>query len=420
MDKIIVRGCGPLSGTIPISGAKNATLPALAASLLTDQSVHLSNIPHLLDVTTMLELLAQHGSSITVDERLGVEIDNHTVNNFLAPYDLVRTMRASILVMGPLLARYGQADVSLPGGCAIGSRPVNLHIDGLRAMGAEISLSGGYIHARAKRLRGARIVMDPVTVTGTENLLMAATLAEGRTLLENAAKEPEVVDLANLLTKMGARIHGAGTSTILVEGVETLHGARHRIMPDRIETATFMVAAAVTRGDIVLTNTSAEFLALPIQKLQEAGVVVEEDVGKESLRVRCSHRLQGVNLETSPYPGFPTDIQAQMLVLNSLAAGPSMVEETIFENRFMHVSELQRLGADIQVVGNVAHVRGMSKLYGAPVMATDLRASASLVLAGLAAEGETVISRIYHIDRGYERIEEKLLALGANIQRISG
>lgn len=420
MDKIIVRGCGPLNGTIPISGAKNATLPALAATLLTDQAVHLANIPHLLDVTTMLELLGQHGSAITVDERLGVEIDNRRIDNFLAPYDLVCTMRASILVMGPLLARYGQADVSLPGGCAIGSRPVNLHIDGLRAMGADITLGNGYIRARAKRLRGARIVMDPVTVTGTENLLMAATLAKGRTFLENAAKEPEVVDLANFLTKMGARIHGAGTSTIIVDGVESLHGARHRIMPDRIETATFMVAAAVTNGDVVLTGTSGEFLALPIQKLQEAGVEVEEDIGRESLRITCRHALRGVNLETSPYPGFPTDIQAQMLVLNSIAEGSSHVAENIFENRFMHVSELQRLGADIQVIGNVAHVRGMSRLYGAPVMATDLRASASLVLAGLAAEGETIISRIYHIDRGYERIEEKLLALGADIKRISG
>ena len=420
MDKIIVRGCGPLSGTIPISGAKNATLPALAATLLTDQSVHLSNIPHLLDVTTMLELLGQHGAAITVDERLGVEIDNRKIDNFLAPYDLVCTMRASILVMGPLLARYGRADISLPGGCAIGSRPVNLHIDGLRAMGAEISLSAGYIHARAKRLHGARIVMNPVTVTGTENLLMAATLAKGRTYLENAAKEPEVVDLANFLTKMGARIHGAGTSTIIVDGVDALHAARHRIMPDRIETATFMVAAAVTYGDVVLTGTNAEFLALPIQKLAEAGVRVEEDPGRESLRITCARPLRGVNLETAPYPGFPTDIQAQMLVLNSIAEGASSVAENIFENRFMHVSELQRLGADIHVVGNVAHVRGGSKLHGAPVMATDLRASASLVLAGLAAEGETVISRIYHIDRGYERIEEKLLALGADIQRISG
>ena len=417
MDKILVRGNGPLSGTVPISGAKNATLPALAATLLTDQSVYLSNIPHLLDVTTMLELLGQHGSAITVDERLGVEIDNRRVDNFLAPYELVRTMRASILVMGPLLARYGRADVSLPGGCAIGSRPVNLHLDGLRAMGASISLSGGYIHARVKRLRGARILMKPVTVTGTENLMMAATLAEGRSILENAAREPEVVDLANCLIKMGAQIQGAGSTTIVIDGVDALHGAQHRIMPDRIETATFMVASAVTRGDIRLTGTSAEYLMLPIQKLREAGVSIDE-MADGTIRVRCTGPLRSVDLETSPYPGFPTDIQAQMLVLNSLADGIGHVTETVFENRFMHVSELQRLGADIRVHGNTVQVRGVETLYGAPVMATDLRASASLVLAGLAAEGETTISRIYHIDRGYERIEEKLLALGADIQRL--
>ena len=419
MDKILVRGSGPLNGTIPISGAKNATLPALAATLLTDQSVHLSNIPHLLDVTTMLELLAQHGSAITVNERLGVEIDNGKIDNFLAPYDLVCTMRASILVMGPLLARYGQADVSLPGGCAIGSRPVNLHLDGLRAMGADISLSGGYIHARAKRLRGARIAMEPVTVTGTANLLMAATLAEGRTILENAAREPEVMDLAACLIKMGARIQGAGTSTILIDGVDALHGAEHTIMPDRIETATFMVAAAVTGGDVTLTGTNPALLDLPIDKLRQAGVQVDH-AGEGNLRIRCTGPLQAVDLETAPYPGFPTDLQAQMMVLNSLAQGTGSVIETVFENRFMHVSELQRLGADIRVQGNTAHVRGVARLYGAPVMATDLRASASLVLAGLAAEGETTISRIYHIDRGYERIEEKLLALGADIHRLNG
>ena len=419
MDKILVRGSGPLNGTIPISGAKNATLPALAATLLTDQSVHLSNIPHLLDVTTMLELLAQHGSAITVNERLGVEIDNGKIDNFLAPYDLVCTMRASILVMGPLLARYGQADVSLPGGCAIGSRPVNLHLDGLRAMGADISLSGGYIHARAKRLRGARIAMEPVTVTGTANLLMAATLAEGRTILENAAREPEVMDLAACLIKMGARIQGAGTSTILIDGVDALHGAEQTIMPDRIETATFMVAAAVTGGDVTLTGTNPALLDLPIDKLRQAGVQVDH-AGEGNLRIRCTGPLQAVDLETAPYPGFPTDLQAQMMVLNSLAQGTGSVIETVFENRFMHVSELQRLGADIRVQGNTAHVRGVARLYGAPVMATDLRASASLVLAGLAAEGETTISRIYHIDRGYERIEEKLLALGADIHRLNG
>lgn len=419
MDKIIVRGGQALRGTIPISGAKNATLPALAATLLTGERVHLSNIPHLKDVTTMLELLGQHGSAITIDEKLGVEIDNSQVNNFRAPYDLVRTMRASILVMGPLVARHGQAEISLPGGCAIGSRPVNLHIEGLRKMGAQITLDEGYIRAKAKRLRGARIYLNPVTVTGTENLMMAAALADGRTVLENAAREPEVTDLAIFLNKMGARIQGAGTSTLIIDGVEELRGTQHRIIPDRIETATFMVAAAVTHGDITLTDTDAESLESPIQKLRESGVVVEiQDAGR--IRVSAPDPLLPVNLETCPYPGFPTDLQAQMLVLDSLAQGVSVITETVFENRFMHVSELQRLGADIRVHGNVAEVHGVDHLLGAPVMATDLRASASLVLAGLAAEGATTISRVYHIDRGYERIEEKLQALGADIQRTSG
>lgn len=418
MDKILIRGGSTLSGTIPISGAKNATLPALAATLLTSDRVYLTNIPHLVDVTTMLELLGQHGAALTVDEKLGVEIDNQGINNFCAPYDLVRTMRASILVMGPMLARYGQAEISLPGGCAIGSRPVNLHIQGLRAMGADITLGNGYIRARAKRLQGARIYLEPVTVTGTENLLMAATLAKGITKLENAAREPEVVDLANLLSSMGAKIQGAGSSTITIEGVDELHGARHTIIPDRIETVTFIIAAAITGGDVLLTNTQVEFLTAPIEKLRQAGVEIIEE-GSDSLRVRGNGNLQGVDFLTSPYPGFPTDIQAQMLVLNSIGAGISIVTENIFENRFMHVSELQRMGADIRVRGNTVHVHGVEKLVGAPVMATDLRASASLVLAGLAAEGETLISRVYHLDRGYERIEEKLLALGANIQRLS-
>ncbi|MBF0109333.1 MAG: UDP-N-acetylglucosamine 1-carboxyvinyltransferase [Magnetococcales bacterium] len=419
MDKILVRGGRPLNGTISISGAKNATLPALAASLLTTGRVRLSNIPHLRDVTTMLELLGQHGSSITIDEKLDVEIDNSRIVNFTAPYDLVCTMRASILVMGPLLARYGQTEISLPGGCAIGSRPVNLHIQGLRAMGADIELGGGYIRARAKRLHGARFTFDPVTVTGTENLLMAATLAKGETLLENAAREPEVVDLAQCLTAMGARIHGAGTSTIIIEGVDHLQGCRHAIIPDRIETATFMIGAVLTRGDVLLTNASAETLRAPIDKLKNMGAIIEEP-DSDTIRVRCSGDIEAADLETAPYPGFPTDLQAQMLVLNSLARGTGIVTETVFENRFMHVSELQRMGADIRVRGNTAHVRGSRRLIGAPVMATDLRASASLVLAGLAAEGETLISRVYHIDRGYERIEEKLRALNADIQRISG
>ncbi|MBF0446566.1 MAG: UDP-N-acetylglucosamine 1-carboxyvinyltransferase [Magnetococcales bacterium] len=418
MDKILIRGGATLKGTIPISGAKNATLPALAATLLTKDRVYLSNIPHLADVTTMLELLGQHGSALTIDEKLGVEIDNKKIDNYCAPYDLVSTMRASILVMGPMLARYGQAEISLPGGCAIGSRPVNLHIQGLRALGAEISLGNGYIRAHSKRLRGANIYLEPVTVTGTENLLMAATLAKGVTVLDNAAREPEVVDLANMLISMGAKISGAGTSTITIEGVEELHGTKHTIIPDRIETATFIIAAAITGGDIILTNTQNDFLAVPIKKMREAGVQIDP-VSPTSMRVQGNGELKAIDLTTSPYPGFPTDIQAQMLVLNSLSNGISRVSETIFENRFMHVSELQRMGADIRVQGNTAFVHGVGKLVGAPVMATDLRASASLVLAGLAAEGTTLISRVYHLDRGYERIEEKLIALGADIQRLS-
>ncbi|HIJ85491.1 MAG TPA: UDP-N-acetylglucosamine 1-carboxyvinyltransferase, partial [Magnetococcales bacterium] len=394
-------------------------LPALAASLLTTGHVHLSNIPHLKDVTTMVELLGQHGSAITIDDKLGVEIDNTNITSFRAPYDLVRTMRASILVMGPLLARYGQTEISLPGGCAIGSRPVNLHIQGLRAMGAEIELGGGYIRARAKRLKGTRFTFDPVTVTGTENLLMAATLAKGQTILENAAREPEVIDLARCLIRMGAKIHGVGTSTLVIDGVDHLQGCHHAIIPDRIETATFMIAAVLTRGDVLLTNTCAEDLRNPIDKLIQMGATIDELEGN-CIRIRCHGDINAIDLETSPYPGFPTDIQAQMLVLNSLAKGTGIVTETVFENRFMHVSELQRMGADILIRGNTAIVRGSTRLIGAPVMATDLRASASLVLAGLAAEGETLISRVYHIDRGYERIEEKLRALDADIQRVSG
>ena len=418
MDKIVVNGGNPLNGVIPISGAKNATLPALAASLLTGDKVRLTNIPHLRDVTTMMELLGQHGGAITLDEDGGVEIDCSGVNNTRASYDLVRTMRASILVMGPLVARFGEAEISLPGGCAIGSRPVDLHLKGLEAMGAEITLEEGYIRAQSKRLRGARIVFDIVTVTGTENLLMAATLAEGQTVFENAACEPEVIDLAECLNKMGARISGAGTPTIVVEGVEKLHGAEHAILPDRIETATFMIGAAVTGGDILLTGARPLDLKAPIQKMREAGVVIDTSGGE--LRVRPSQDLRAVDITTQPYPGFPTDLQAQMLVLISYAKGVGTVAETIFENRFMHVPELRRMGADISVTGHTAVVRGVGHLKGAPVMATDLRASASLVLAGLAAEGETTISRVYHLDRGYERIEEKLSALGANIQRISG
>ncbi|MBF0142842.1 MAG: UDP-N-acetylglucosamine 1-carboxyvinyltransferase [Magnetococcales bacterium] len=417
MDKILVRGGKPLRGSIPISGAKNATLPAMAASLLTSDRVHLTNIPHLRDVTTMVELLGQHGCGITIDEKLGVEVDGAGVNNCRAPYDLVRTMRASILVMGPLLARHGHAEISLPGGCAIGSRPVDIHLSGLEKMGATIELSGGYIRASAKRLRGAIIPMNLVTVTGTENLMMAASLAQGQTILENAAREPEVVDLANCLNRMGARISGAGSSTITIDGVDTLHGCTHAILPDRIETGTFMVAGAITGGDVTLTGADPETLTDPIIRLRECGVGI--DTGPDWIRVRGPSRPVAIDLETQPYPGFPTDLQAQMMVLMTLAPGDSRIVETIFENRFMHVSELQRLGADIRIAGNTAYVRGVDHLLGAPVMATDLRASASLVLAGLVARGETLLSRVYHIDRGYERIEEKFLALGANIQRLS-
>ncbi|MEO5370267.1 MAG: UDP-N-acetylglucosamine 1-carboxyvinyltransferase [Magnetococcus sp. DMHC-1] len=417
MDRILVRGGRPLVGTIPISGAKNATLPALAASLLTDKPLALSNVPHLRDVTTMLELLGQHGAAITVDERLGVEIDCSGIHNTRAPYDLVRTMRASVLVMGPLLARYGQAEISLPGGCAIGTRPVNLHLKGLESMGAEIRLEEGYIKARAKRLHGATIILDLVTVTGTENLMMAAALADGHTVLENAACEPEVVDLAKLLNNMGARIEGAGTNRIRIEGVEHLHGTTHHILPDRIETGTFMIAAAITGGNVTLNHTDPHILEAPIAKLRQAGVIIKEGPG--SLHVSVDGPLRTVDITTFPYPGFPTDLQAQMLVLNSISSGTGTVTETIFENRFMHVSELQRLGADITLQGNTVVVRGGVQLRGAPVMATDLRASASLVLAGLAATGDTYISRVYHIDRGYERIEEKLMALGADIHRLS-
>ncbi|MEG3639324.1 UDP-N-acetylglucosamine 1-carboxyvinyltransferase [Magnetococcus sp. PR-3] len=417
MDKILVRGGHPLEGTIPISGAKNACLPELAATLLTEETVTLRNIPHLRDVTTMLELLGQHGAAITIDEKLGVAIDCSNINNTMAPYDLVRTMRASVLVMGPLVARCGHAEISLPGGCAIGSRPINLHLRGLEQMGADVTLEDGYVRIKAGRLKGAHIVFDLVTVTGTENLLMAAALADGTTILDNAAAEPEVVDLANLLNSMGAKIQGAGTRTITVEGVHKLHGTTHDILPDRIETGTFMVAAAVTGGDITMTGTHPALLEAHIAKMREAGCQVDEM--DKAIRVQAEPgALQAVDITTLPHPGFPTDLQAQMMVLLTVANGAGQVKETIFENRYMHVSELQRMGADITVQGNTAVVRGVPQLRGAPVMATDLRASASLVLAGLCAEGETLISRVYHIDRGYERIEEKLKALGADIQRL--
>ncbi|ROR29774.1 UDP-N-acetylglucosamine 1-carboxyvinyltransferase [Inmirania thermothiophila] len=418
-DRLLVRGGVALAGEIRISGAKNAALPVMIASLLADGPLTVGNIPHLHDVTTTMELLGRMGVELLVDERMNVEIDPRPIRSFVAPYELVKTMRASILVLGPLLARYGRADVSLPGGCAIGSRPVNLHIEGLRAMGAEIDVEGGYIRARARRLRGARIVLDLVTVTGTENLMMAATLAEGTTVIENAAREPEVVDLANCLRAMGARIEGAGTDTIVVEGVETLQGASHRILPDRIETGTYLVAAAMTGGRVRLKDTRADILDAVLAKLREAGAEIR--TGEDWIELDMQgRRPRAVDVSTAPYPAFPTDMQAQFTALNAIAEGVGTVTETVFENRFMHVPELQRMGADIRLKGNVAICRGVERLTGAPVMATDLRASASLVLAGLVADGETLVDRIYHIDRGYHCIEEKLQQLGARIRRIAG
>ena len=418
MDQLLLRGNGPLRGELRISGAKNAALPCLAATLLAREPVRIRNIPHLRDITTTLELLNTLGARILVDGQLGIEVDPRPVHSLVAPYELVKTMRASILVLGPLVARFGAAEVSLPGGCAIGSRPVNLHLAGLQALGAEITLEDGFVKARAKRLQGARIVMDMVSVTGTENLLMAATLADGYTTIENAACEPEVVDLARCLTAMGARIAGAGSSVIEIEGVAKLHGAEHSVLPDRIETGTYLVATAMAGGDVTLKRTDPRILDAVMAKLREAGARIDE--GENSIRIRMDRRPGAVDLRTAPYPAFPTDMQAQFMAMNCIAEGRGVLTETIFENRFMHVSELQRLGADISTDGKVAVVRGVPRLRGAPVMATDLRASASLVLAGLVAEGETRIDRIYHLDRGYEVIEEKLSALGADIRRISG
>jgi UDP-N-acetylglucosamine 1-carboxyvinyltransferase len=416
MDKLIITGGGPLDGDVRISGAKNAALPILAATLLASEPVTVRNVPHLHDITTTMELLGRLGVELIVDEKLNVEINPTTINNFVAPYELVRTMRASILVLGPMLARYGQSDVSLPGGCAIGSRPVNLHINGLRAMGAEIDVEGGYIRARADRLKGTRLFMDVVTVTGTENLLMAATLAEGTTIIENAAREPEVVDLANFLNSMGARITGHGTDMIVIEGVEELSGTDYTIMPDRIETGTYLVGAAISGGRVKVKNTRPDLLDAVLSKLQEAGgkLTFGEDWIELDMEGR---RPTAVDIHTAPYPAFPTDMQAQFTVLNAVAQGTGTISETVFENRYMHVQELVRMGANIRVEGNMAVINGVEKLQGAPVMATDLRASASLVLAGLVAEGETVVDRIYHIDRGYECIEEKLQQLGAQIRR---
>jgi UDP-N-acetylglucosamine 1-carboxyvinyltransferase len=417
MDKLIIQGGNPLKGDIPISGAKNAALPILSATLLTDESVTIGNVPHLHDITTTIELLGLMGAQVTVDERMRIEIDNSNITNFFAPYELVKTMRASILVLGPLLARYGKADVSLPGGCAIGSRPVNLHLQGLSAMGADITVEGGYIRATADRLKGAHLTLDIVTVTGTENLMMAATLADGITVIENAAREPEVTDLANCLNKMGAKVSGAGTDRIEIEGVETLLGTDYDILPDRIETGTYLVAAAMTGGDIRLRNTQPKLLESVLVKLNEAGANIEIEDNAISLRMN-GEKPRAVDIHTSPFPGFPTDMQAQFTAMNCVAKGGGVITETVFENRFMHVHELQRMGADLKLEGNTTITEGVEHLTCAPVMATDLRASASLVLAGLVAEGETVVERIYHIDRGYETIEEKLSQLGANIKRV--
>mgnify|MGYP000532480152 CR=1 FL=1 len=418
MDKLMITGGLPLSGEIRISGAKNAALPILMGALLADTPVRIGNVPHLHDITTTLELLGRMGVSLTVDERSGVVIDASTLTDTEAPYELVKTMRASILVLGPLLAKFGKADVSLPGGCAIGSRPVDLHLCGLEQMGADIKVENGYIRATdGGGLKGAHIFLDQVTVTGTENLMMAATLAEGVTTLENAAREPEVVDLANYLNGMGAKISGIGTATLVIEGVKALQGAEHKILPDRIETGTYLVAGAISRGKVKLKDTDTSQLEAVLLKLEEAGADIE--VGDDWISLDMHGKQpKAVNIRTAPYPAFPTDMQAQFTALNSVAEGQSTIVETVFENRFMHVQELQRMGADLKIEGNTVLCRGVEGLTSAPVMATDLRASASLVLAALVAEGDTVVERIYHIDRGYECIEEKLQQLGAKIRRI--
>ena len=418
MDKLIISGGITLDGEVRISGAKNAALPILVAGLLPETPVTISNVPHLQDVTTTMGLLGQMGVQLTIDEKLNIEIDSSTIKQFCAPYELVKTMRASILVLGPLLARFGEAEVSLPGGCAIGSRPVDLHVRGLEAMGAQISVENGYIRASTKkRLQGVKLVMDIVTVTGTENLMMAATLAEGVTIIENAAREPEVIDLANFLIAMGAKISGAGTDIITIEGVERLSGTRYKVLPDRIETGTYLVAAAITGGRIKTRNCRPDTLDAVLAKLEEAGAEIETGEDWISLDMK-GRRPKSVDLRTAPYPAFPTDMQAQFTALNAVAEGSGAIIETIFENRFMHVQELQRMGANIRLSGNTAFIEGVEHLTCAPVMATDLRASASLVLAGLVAEGDTYVERIYHIDRGYECIEEKLALLGAKIRRV--
>ncbi len=418
MDKLAIAPAGPLDGEVVISGAKNATLPILAASILTDQHVTIGNVPHLKDVTTTIELLGRMGVRVTLHEGMKVEVDAADIHDCYAPYELVKTMRASILVLGPLLGRFGKADVSLPGGCAIGARPVDLHVSGLRAMGATVEIEDGYIRAQVDRLQGAHLILDKVTVTGTENLLMAAVLASGETVIENAAREPEVVDLAQFLSHMGAQIEGAGSNRITIQGVDRLHGTEYEVLPDRIETGTFLVAAAMTGGRIRLRRTRQDDIEAVLAKLRDAGAHIE--CGPDWIELDMEGRRPlAVDISTAPYPGFPTDMQAQFCALNSIAEGVATITENVFENRFMHVSELQRMGANIRLEGNTAIIRGVDGLHAAPVMATDLRASASLVLAGLVADGETVVDRIYHIDRGYERIEEKLQQLGALIRRRS-
>ncbi len=417
MDKLLINGGRKLEGEIRISGAKNATLPIIAATLLADTPTHIANVPHLHDVTTMIELLGRMGVSVTINDRMRIEVDATTIKHFSAPYELVKTMRASILVLGPLVARFGEAEVSLPGGCAIGTRPVNLHIAGLEAMGADIKVENGYIRAKAGRLKGARIFMDTVSVTGTENLLMAAALADGETVIENAAREPEVVDLALCLRQMGAKIRGEGTDTIVVEGVKKLHGTEYSVMPDRIETGTYLCAGVMTGGRVKLRDTDPALLDAVLAKLEESGAGMEK--GKDWIEVDMrGKRLKAVSVKTAPYPAFPTDMQAQFTALNLTAEGTGTITETVFENRFMHVQEMQRMGANLRLEGNTTISEGVDKLTGAPVMATDLRASAGLVLAGLVAQGETTVERIYHIDRGYETIEEKLGQLGAKIRRV--
>jgi UDP-N-acetylglucosamine 1-carboxyvinyltransferase len=417
VDKLLIKGGTPLNGTITVSGAKNAALPILAGTLLCPEIVSVRNVPQLKDVATTITLLQSMGVEVTFDDKLNVEVDASRVSERRAPYDLVKTMRASILVLGPLVARFGEAAVSLPGGCAIGARPVNLHVQGLQAMGAEVVVKNGFILARADRLVGTHIVFDIVTVTGTENLMMAAVLADGETILENAAREPEVIDVANFLIGMGAKISGAGTSTIRIQGVEHLTGTDHVVLPDRIEAGTYLVGAAMTGGRVRLNNASSDHMEAVIVKLQEAGAEIE--VGENFIEIDMQgRRPSSVDIRTSPYPGFPTDMQAQFCAMNAIAEGVGTIKETIFENRFQHVLELQRMGADIRIEGNTAICRGVDNLTAAPVMATDLRASAGLVLAGLAAVGETLVDRIYHVDRGYERIEEKLRQLGAEIKRV--